>query len=133
MKKGFTVVELLAAIVIMALVIIISIPAYNGISNTIKKNSYDNKISMMIKSTNAYINKYKKDEVFEETKCFTISYLIGKNVFSPDNDSNNGITNPFDNKDLDGYLVAKYDSNKFEVIVTYDPERTECTYHNTYS
>ena len=35
MKQGFTIVELLAAIAIMGLVIIISVPAYEGISKTI--------------------------------------------------------------------------------------------------
>ena len=53
---------------------------------TIKENSYNSKISMLTKSTTAFINKYHKDKVFDGSKhtiCYTIEYLIGKNVFSP--------------------------------------------------
>lgn len=127
MKKGFTVVELLASIAIMALIIIISVPAYEGISNTIKQNSYNSKISMLTKSTAAYVNKYHKDKVFNGTKrdvCYSISYLIEKNVFSPDNETEDGVTDPLNGGDLSGVLVAKYDFKDYEVDVTYETSVT---------
>jgi len=133
MKKGFTVVELLASIAIMALIIIISVPAYEGISNTIKQNSYNSKMSMLTKSTSAYINKYHKDLVFDgtikasgesNTVCYTIEYLLGKNVFSADNETDDGVTDPLNGGDLSGVLVAKYDFNDYEVDVTYETSVT---------
>ena len=60
MNKGFTLVELLASLAIMSLIIVISVPAYNGISNTVKENNLNSKKSMMEKATLAYVNKYKK-------------------------------------------------------------------------
>lgn len=128
MKKGFTIVELLASIAIMGLIIIISVPAYEGISKTIKEQNYNSKISMLTKSTAAYINKYHKDKVFdgtfnadESTKniCYTINYLMEKNVFSPDNKNDNGVTNPITGENLEGYLVANYDINEYDVNITY--------------
>lgn len=125
MKKGFTVIELLASIAIMALIIIISVPAYEGISNTIKQNSYNSKMSMLTKSTSAYINKYHKDKVFNGTKrdvCYSISYLIEKNVFSPDNETDDGVTDPLNGGDLKGFLVAQYNDTNYEVNVYYSKD-----------
>lgn len=135
MKRGFTIVELLASIAIMGLIIIISVPAYEGISNSIKQNSYNSKISMLTKSTDAYINKYHKDKVFDGTFnidgstkniCYTIPYLISKNVFLPDAKDEENVTDPLKGGNLTGYLVANYNIDKYEVNVTY-AEQDEVT------
>ena len=42
-KKGFTLVELMAVIVVLAIVIAIAIPTYNKIKNTIDIKNYENK------------------------------------------------------------------------------------------
>jgi len=140
MKQGFTIVELLAAIAIMGLVIIIIVPAYEGISKTIKEQSYNSKISMLTKSTTAYINKYHKDKVFDGNYttdvygnkqsnkiCYKLEYLIERNVFMPDNETENGVTDPLNGGDLAGYLVAQYDFTDYEVDVTYEENPTNCT------
>ena len=123
MNKGFTLVELLAVLAIMSLVIIITAPAYNGISNTIKENSYNSKISMMEKSTKTFVNKYHKDKVYDDgskTLCLSIPYLISKNVFAEDEkDPDTGIgkvTNPKGGS-FEGYLKATY--NEKEIIIEY--------------
>lgn len=133
MNKGFTIVELLASIGIMALIIVISVPAYNGISNTIKQNSYDSKISMIEKSTKSYINKYHKDKVFDgEIKkiCFSINYLISKNVFTPDNETDDGMLNPKTNNNLEGFIEATYDIDTYDVIVNFSVDTAN--YNNSY-
>lgn len=122
MNKGFTIIELLASIAIMALIIVISIPTYEGISNTIKQNSYKSKISMLTKSTSAYINKYHKDEIFDGNKnilLISIPYLIEKNVFSADDPETNTITNPLGGN-LEGYLKITYNVDNYEIIVEYE-------------
>lgn len=130
MKKGFTIIELLAAIAIMALIIIISVPAYEGISHTIKDNNLNSKLSMMEKSTLAYINKYHKDEVYPggDTSykiCFSIDYLISKNVFSADNETDDGMTDPLNGGKLDGFFAATYNES-YEVEVSYQKDKTGC-------
>lgn len=121
MKKGFTLVELLASLAIMSLIIVISVPAYNGISSKVKENNLNSKKSMMEKATLAFINKYKKDEVFDgssHTICFTIHYLINKGIFEADTTDGN-MTDPVKGGTLNGYLQATYDTSKYEVNVKY--------------
>ncbi len=122
MNKGFTLVELLAVLAIMSLVIIITAPAYNGISNTIKENSYNSKISMMEKSTKTFVNKYHKDKVYDgennKTLCLSIPYLISKNVFAEDEKDSGKITNP-KGGNFEGYLEATYDIEEKEIITKF--------------
>ena len=125
MKNGFTIVELLASIAIMALIIVISVPAYENISKTIKEQSLNSKLSMMEKSTLSYINKYHKDKVFNGSStpvCYSIEYLISKNVFAPDNESKDGITDPLNGGNLMGYLKASYNTTTYEVSIEYKNE-----------
>ena len=41
MKKGFTLVELLSVLGIMALLLLIAVPTYLSVSNNIKENLYE--------------------------------------------------------------------------------------------
>ena len=121
MNKGFTLVELLAVLAIMSLAIIITAPAYNGISNTIKENSYNSKTSMMEKSTKSFVNKYYKDKVYDgesKTLCLSIPYLISKNVFAEDKKDSGKITNPKGGS-FKGYLKATYNLNEKEILIEY--------------
>ena len=57
MKKGFTLVELLATIVILGIVILIAIPSYNVISNNIKRKQNENKISYIETQAGKYVTE----------------------------------------------------------------------------
>jgi len=64
-----------------------------------------------------------EDKVFDGEKhtiCYTLAYLIDKNVFSPDNKTDDGVTDPLNGGNLTGYLVATYDTKDYEVDVTYE-------------
>ena len=78
---------------------------------------------MMEKSTLAFVNRYKKDEVYDgdkHTVCFSLNYLIDKNVFAPDNEEDNTMTDTLNGGTLGGWLVATYDNSTFEVKVSYE-------------
>ena len=48
-KKGFTLVELLAVIVILAIILAIAIPGISGIINSAKKGSFQSDAQMIVK------------------------------------------------------------------------------------
>lgn len=48
-KKGFTLVELLAVIVILAIILAIAVPSITGILNSAKKSSFEADVKLIIK------------------------------------------------------------------------------------
>lgn len=120
MNKGFTLVELIAVIVILGLLVIITTPAYNSISNNIKKSNYESKKSTIKAITLSYVEKYLKDEIYsgasdkDKVKCFTVDYLIKSGIISSDSDEKEYIEN-----DING---EKYEINQVYLQVFYDYE-----------
>lgn len=55
-KKGFTIPELLAVIVILGVLITIAIGAYNGISNRMKQKTLENKLNYYKEAAYEYAN-----------------------------------------------------------------------------
>ena len=44
MKKGFTLIEVMATIVILAIILLIAVPIYNGVRENINESIYNSKI-----------------------------------------------------------------------------------------
>lgn len=108
MNKGFTLVELIAVIVILALVVVITTPAYDSISKNIKERNYTSKQSTIKSETLAFVEKYLKDEVYNgyykddfdnevndkgKRLCFTVDYLIRNGIISSDSETDEYILN----------------------------------------
>ena len=53
-KKGFTLVELLAVIIILSLVLVIAVPSVNKYIKQSKEKAYDTQISTIIEAAQAY-------------------------------------------------------------------------------
>lgn len=110
MNKGFTLVELIAVIVVLGLLVIITTPAYTTISNNIKTRNYESKKSTIKSETLSYVEKYLKDEMYNgvndkgKARCFTVDYLIKNGIVSSDDETKEYIEN-----DITGY---KYETNK---------------------
>lgn len=132
MNKGFTLVELIAVIVILALLVIITTPAYDSISNSIRTRNYESKKSTIKSETLKYVEKYLKDKVYDgdttnsiiklninnENKidesgaerktniskalCFTPEYLIRSGIISSDDDKKEVIINDITNTSYSG-------------------------------
>jgi type IV pilus assembly protein PilA len=50
MRNGFTLVELLAVIVILAIILAVAIPSANGIVNNVKRNAFEESAKMVLKA-----------------------------------------------------------------------------------
>lgn len=66
-EKGFTLVELLAVIVILAIILAIAIPSITGIVDSQRKNAFESHIKMIIKNV-----EYKLLDDTEEFNAATV-------------------------------------------------------------
>ena len=80
-KKGFTLVELLAVIVILAIILAIAIPSISGVISNAKKSSFDANVKLIIKNM-----EYKKlsDSSFDPTSIDEVADLDQLGVKSSD-------------------------------------------------
>ena len=120
MNKGFTLVELIAVVVILSLIAIISTPAYDSISNNIKTRNYESKKNTIKAHTLSYVEKYLKNEAYDGSNteiesnilCFSVNYLIRNGIISSDSETDEYIEN--------NVTGEKYRNDKIFVKVEYD-------------
>lgn len=124
MNKGFTLVELIAVISILAILVIITTPAYDNISKNIKTRNYNSKQRTIESQTLSYVEKYLKDEVYsgendnEKKICFTVNFLIQNGIISSDSDKEEYIYNEIENKKYKGddiYIKVWYDTESLKL------------------
>lgn len=110
-SKGFSIPELLAVIVIMGILITIASFTYNGISKSMKKRAYDNKLNLIkTKSVEYATDNNINNETISVAKLVMEGYLDIEN----DTDKNEKVSNP-----LGGYLDC-YEINIKREIDDYD-------------
>lgn len=104
MKKGFTILELLAVIVILALIILIAVPTYNNISSSINNAHYQN----MIKNIEISASKYAADT--NELYVY-VDTLIKEGYLKGDEEDN--LVNPINSEELNCYVVEMQKENNY--------------------
>ncbi len=125
MKKGFTLTEILAVIVLLGIVITLAVPAVNKITSQAKANELKDKINLIETSAVFYAQK----EVNTYPTDVTIDTLIANDYLKADvangvgncSNSNGCMINPLNNsvlnnevtlsKDLNGKITATYNEN----------------------
>ena len=119
-KKGFTLVELLAVLVLISLLMGLAIPGINRISNNMKKKSYNQKIKLIESAaelwgqdnkTRLQTNRCNID--YKEVPCYKIQIeeLLSENYLDSDNNSGK-YANPKNDEDMKECIVFVYRQNK---------------------
>ena len=105
MKKGFTLVEILAVLAIVSVVLVITIPNITENSKRTKEKMYETKKESILKA-------YDMCTSDGETNCKYISTLLSKNYIVPDDVNSNStcsgncIKNPVDGTYLDSCQIV---------------------------
>lgn len=133
-KKGFTLVELLAVIVILAIIVSIAVPSTISVSKKVKKNMYCEKVKQIVTNAGLYGEDYKesfpnnvyhqnamkcKDKENKEYtveggdypgKIISLKELVEKGYMKKDNKNDVGfIIDPRDNEPLDDMKIFIYE------------------------
>ena len=115
-KKGFTIVELLAVIVVLAIIIAIAVPAYGKIQKNIQAKQYKNKLSLIKTAA----EKYADDTNYV---AFYIDDLV-KNGYI-DGDTKDIVMNNLKDEYMNCYPIIIKDDG--EQIYAQIEEKTETT------
>lgn len=125
-RKGFTLVELIAVITIMSLIAIITTPAYDSISKSIKTRNYESKKNTIKAHTLSYVEKYLKNEVYDgtstgtksKTLCFSVNYLIRNGIISSDSETDEYIENNVTGEKYRNEIFIKviYDTTNLKLV-----------------
>ena len=94
-RKGFTLVELLAVIVLMAVLITVAVPGITRIGRSLKVQSYCSKIKIIESAALEYANDYYADKEVTNTNSIdnvSLMDLINMGYLKGDNDIKTTLT-----------------------------------------
>ena len=107
MKKGFTPVELLSVLGIMALLLLIAVPTYLSVSNNIKENLYESKVKELLSKGESYAED-------SNNYAFSVNRLLEEGKISPDDESG-AIYDPRDKRKMNCDIIeVKYDNENYD-------------------
>ena len=105
MKNGFTLVELLAVIVILSVVLLITTISVGSVLNESENSLSD---TQKKKLEQAAENYYIKEGMNKNDMCVSISELINKGYIE-----NDSVKDPKDKDEMTGYVKITYASNQY--------------------
>ena len=123
-KNGFTVIEFLAVMVVISFLLIIGIPSYVKVYTTLRRDTHNNKVKLLEVAGEKYATSLKdevKNHQIDTNTCLSveISTLIQKGYIMSDDDYEDIIISPIDNKAFPGKVMMCYDFDEFEVLTYY--------------
>ena len=111
MKKGFTLVELMAVIAILAILAIIAVPTYNVVSERIKQSTYESKVQNIIAHSESYAEN-------TNTFVFDVGTLIEQGLLEADNEAGEYL-DPRNGRDMRCDIInVVFENNQYVASVT---------------
>ncbi len=107
MKKGFTLIEIIAVIVILGIIGIIVVPISNGVIKRSNEKMYNEQVTRIIDACKSYVLENDNNDP-DENYQNTISISTLKNEGYLDNSKE--LINPKTKKEMKGYVKVTYSS-----------------------
>ena len=113
-QKAFTLIELLAVIVILALIALVVFPAINNVLSDSKKDAYKSQINIIEKAAKEYYLEHINELPENGCNSVEISELISQGyIASDDLEEGNIIIDPRTDKQLTGVVEVRDEKNQY--------------------
>ncbi|MCR4580923.1 MAG: prepilin-type N-terminal cleavage/methylation domain-containing protein [Bacilli bacterium] len=129
-KKGFTLVEMLAVMIVVSLLMVLVVPAIVNVYTSVRRNSFTTKVNYIETNTLKYVNSFKDDIKNQSCVDYTIDQLISVGAIISDNKGVNQIENPYTGGTFDGKVRVCYCKSKLDVVANYVEEYNASTYYH---
>lgn len=119
-KKGFTLVELTAVIMLLGIIILLIVPNVTNLMKDAKEKSHDKQIDGIIVASKKYTSEHDNllpDIGSNSRLVITIDDLIENGVITSDR-----VIDPSTDEDLEGCVIVTYNNNYNQYIYTYSLE-----------
>ena len=117
MKKGFTLIEIIAIIILLSVIALITYPVINNLITEGKEKLYEKQINELERLSNTWVTKNTNKLKTEEGYTYDLSFEeLNEQGFTSDKQ----IQNPKTGKNLTGCMKVTYNSSKNGYDVAYD-------------
>lgn len=123
MKKGFTLVELLAVMILLGIISLIAIPSISKILNRSREKAYESTKKELIKAAKKYAAEHTSQLPIQELnsaeKCLRINDMVKNGYINEDE-----VIDPRTEETMIGFIKITYDASYKQYVYEYT---TECT------
>ena len=118
-KKGFTLVELIAVIVVLGIIIMLAVSTFKNVGDRVKKEAYENKVNLIKTKASEYANGTK-------VLVTNVDHLVKKGYLSADNEDGD-VINPIDGSRMNCKIITMYKSEgNYYANYVEDETKEEC-------
>lgn len=129
-KNGFSLIEMLVVIIIIAFLIALLIPGYLTIYTTMRRNTFDNKVNQIEKGALKYGNTIKDDIKKNTCMNITVQELIERGIISSESENKAEIYNPTTGAPLKGNVVMCYCKSTLDINANYVEDYNPSIYYH---
>lgn len=131
-NKGFTLVELLGTIVILAIIVGVSSYSIITVLSNAKKKNYELLIDEIKKASEAYYQECVYGNKCLYTEDISLGYLVSNGYLSS-NDKDDNLINPITKENISSCTITvKYDESKGKVTVVPKSKDDKCPSEGDY-